>query len=71
MNSSEYQGIIHQVKDGFQNNKGKGYCFIAKPVSVTVVLFDIIIGLINKRPLIKILIVLKNYCDKEGNRRFF
>jgi len=65
MNNSEYQGIIQQVKDGFQHNKGKGYCFITKPVSTTVVLFDIIISLINKRPLMKILIVLKNYYDKE------
>ena len=65
MNNSEYQGIIQQVKDGFQRNKGRGYCFITKPVSTTVVLFDIIVSLINKRPLMKILIVLKNYYDKE------
>ena len=62
--NNEYEGIIQQVKDGFQSAKGKGYCVITKPVSVTVVLLEIISGLLNKRPNLKILIVIENYSDK-------
>lgn len=64
MNNKQYLEIVKQVKDGFQAVKGKGYCFITPPVPSIMIIFDIIISLINRRPDINILIVLNQYSDK-------
>ena len=64
MNNKQYLEIVKQVKDGFQAVKGKGYCFITPPVPSIMIIFDIIISLINRRPDINILIVLNEYRDK-------
>lgn len=64
MNESDYKAVIQQVKDGFQRNKGKGFCYLYSPVNVAIVLFDVLISLINKRPEIKILIITELYSQK-------
>ena len=62
--NNEYLDVIKQVKEGFQATKGKGYCFITNPIPFVLIVFDIIISLINKRPNIRILVVLNEYKDK-------
>ena len=62
--NKQYLEIVKQVKDGFQAVKGKGYCFITPPVPSIMIIFDIIVSLINRRPDINILIVLNQYSDK-------
>lgn len=64
MTDNDYKAVIQQVKDGFQRNKGKGFCYLYSPVNVAIILFDIIIGLVNKRNTIKILIVTEQYSQK-------
>lgn len=64
MNNPNYEAIISQVKTGFQENHGKGYCYIYNPANPIPVLFDVIIGMINKRNNMKICIITETYAQR-------
>ena len=65
MNNIEYKNIIEDLEKGFINTKGKGYCFLYKPVNISIVLMDLIIKMVNKNENITILIGTEEYSFKE------
>ena len=58
---SEYIKIIQQLKNGFQKNKGKGYCYIYETIDPIPAVVDIVISLKNKDSNRSILICLEEY----------
>lgn len=64
-NMNEYEKITEQLKTNFQKTKGRGYCYLYKPIDTSIILYNILISLINKRHDIKILVAIENYSQKE------
>ena len=62
---NEYEKITEQLKVNFQKTKGRGYCYLYKPIDTSIILYNILISLINKRNDIKILVAIENYSQKE------
>lgn len=58
---SNYIKIIQQLKDGFQKNKGKGYCYIYQQINPIPILVDLVVSLKNKNPNRTILICFEEY----------
>ena len=67
---NEYIKIIQQVKDGFQKNKGKGYCYIYETIDPIPIIVDIVISLINRNAERKILIALEEYKFKAQYKQY-
>ena len=67
---NEYIKIIQQLKDGFQKNKGKGYCYIYETINPIPAIVDIVISIKNKDPKREILICLEEYKYKSEYRQY-
>ena len=68
--NKEYEKIIQQLKEGFQKNKGKGYCYIYETIDPIPIIADVIITFKNKNPERSILICLEQYKYKELYRDY-
>lgn len=71
MQSEEYNKIINQLQEGFLKYKGKGYCYLYKPIEVSKIIVHLIKKMIDKRNDIKILIALEDYSQKEEIKEAF
>lgn len=68
--NNEYIKIIQQLKDGFQKNKGRGYCYLYNSIDPIPAVADIVISLKNKNPNRTILIALEEYKYKSAYREY-
>lgn len=67
----DYSKIINSLKTEFQNNKGRGYCYLYKPIETHIIIYDILVSLINKKSDIKILIATESYTQVTDFKELF
>jgi hypothetical protein len=67
---NEYIKIIRQLKEGFQKNKGKGYCYIYETINPIPAIVDVVISIKNKNPERSVLICLEQYKYKGEYRQY-